>query len=363
MKRHRPKIKKMRLAPRASHKTGLAPGTLTHPIGYDGGSNTSFTVIHYTPETYNESNSAPELLSGLKQDNKVTWLNIEGLPSVADLEKLGEIFNLHRLTMEDILNTGHQPKLDYFNDYNFTVLKHFIRDDSTGESSSDQVSLILFKRMVITISEKKLNIFSAVKKQLSNVEGRMRKMGADYLYYSLLDSIVDSYALLLENQAERLENLEDAVMDNSRQALSAEIHNEKRKVILLRRLIWPLRDIVNKLKSRDVPFIEDTTIIYFRDLYDHTIQVTEVLETFRYTLTSILEMHISNDSNRMNEAMRVLTIISTLFIPLGFLAGLYGMNFKYMPELEYRWGYPVLLGAMGIIVITFFIYFKKRKWL
>lgn len=293
----------------------------------------------------------------------IIWINIDGIHEIETLEKLGDCFGLHPLTLEDILNTDQRPKIEDYGEYIFIVLKMLYPDDDTGEILSEQVSLVLGKNFVISFQEREGDIFNSVRERIRSGKGRIRKMGADYLVYSLLDSIVDNYFIILEKLGERIEFLEEKLIINPVPETINLIHKLKREMIFLRRSVWPLREVIGSIERGESSLIKGSTNIYLRDVYDHTIQVIDTIETFRDILSGMLDIYLSSVSNRLNAVMKVLTIIATIFMPLTFIAGIYGMNFKYMPELEWRLGYPVILLTMVSIGVLMLVSFRKKKWL
>ncbi len=293
----------------------------------------------------------------------IIWINIDGIHEIETLEKLGDCFGLHPLTLEDILNTDQRPKIEDYGEYIFIVLKMLYPDDETGEILAEQVSLVLGKNFVISFQEREGDIFNSVRERIRSGKGRIRKMGADYLVYSLLDSIVDNYFIILEKLGERIEFLEEKLIINPVPETINLIHKLKREMIFLRRSVWPLREVIGSIERGESSLIKGSTNIYLRDVYDHTIQVIDTIETFRDILSGMLDIYLSSVSNRLNAVMKVLTIIATIFMPLTFIAGIYGMNFKYMPELEWRLGYPVILLAMVSIGVLMLVSFRKKKWL
>jgi magnesium transporter len=236
-------------------------------------------------------------------------------------------------------------------------------DDITNEINSEQVSIIFGQNFVISFQEKEGDVFNPIREMIRTGKGRIRKMGADYLAYSLIDAIVDSYFIILEKLGENIEDIEDTMIANPTPETLQAIHRLKRKMILLRKSVWPLREVVSAIERSDSSLIQKPTRIYLKDVYDHTIQVIDTVETFRDVLSGMLDVYLSSISNKMNEIMKVLTIIATIFIPLTFIAGVYGMNFEYMPELKWQWGYPVIWFVMLIIGISMLAYFRKKKWL
>jgi magnesium transporter len=299
-----------------------------------------------------------------KDKNMITWVNIDGIHNLQIIETVGKCFQLHPLTLEDIVNTGQYPKVEDYGNYLFIVLKMLYYNSEINEIEVEQVSLCLGSHFVLSFQEETgKDVFSSVRERIRTGKGRMRKMGADYLTYSLIDAIVDSYFLILEDLGEKLEILEDRVVQEPVQKTLQEIHQFKRELIFLRKSVWPLREVISFLERGDSAIIQESMHVYFRDIYDHTVRVIETIETFRDILSGILDIYLSSTSNRLNAIMKVLTIIATIFMPLTFLAGVYGMNFKYMPELEWHWGYPLILLVMVSIALLMLAFFRKKKWL
>ena len=291
----------------------------------------------------------------------VTWINVDGLQEVDIIKKVGEEFNLHSLVLEDIANTGQRPKIEDFSDYVFTVLKMI--QYTQEEIRTEQVSLLFGVDWVLSFQESSGDTFDAVRNRLRASESRIRKRGPDFLVYSLIDSIIDNYFVVLEKIGERIEEIEDELIYNPVPETLQKLHDLKREMILLRKSVWPLREVISRLERWESKLINKSTDIFLRDIYDHTIQVIDAIESFRDMLSGMLDIYLSSISNRMNEVMKVLTIIATIFIPLTLVAGIYGMNFRSMPELGWDWGYPfVLLFMLGIGIIMLF-YFRNKKWL
>jgi magnesium transporter len=283
---------------------------------------------------------------------------------VRALEEVGTIFGLHPLTLEDILNSDQRPKMEDFCDYIYIVLKAFYSNDGqANEIHSEQISIVLGRTFVISFQERETDIFRLVMERIRAGKGRLRRSGADYLAYALIDSIVDNYFTILEQAGERIEVLEESLVKSPSAETLQAIQNMKREMIFLRKTVWPLREAISSLERTGCQLIQESTDIYLKDIYDHTIQVIDTIETFRDMLSGIFDIYLSSISNRMNEIMKVLTIIATVFMPLTFLAGVYGMNFKYMPELEWHWGYFLIWGIMLAIAISMLIYFRRKKWL
>jgi magnesium transporter len=298
-----------------------------------------------------------------KDTPTVTWINIDGIHDVNIIEKIGNHFDLHALILEDILHTDQRPKYEDFENYLFVVLKMLYYEKEKQETRAEQVSLIIGADFVISFQEIEGDVFNPVRERIRNAKGRIRKMGADYLAYALMDAVVDNYFIVLEKLGEEIEGMEDWLVINPTPETLQKIHNLKRETIFLRKSVWPLREVINSLERRDSPLIKETTGLYLRDVYDHTIQVIDTVETFRDLISGMLDIYLSSISNKMNNVMKVLTIIATIFIPLTFIAGIYGMNFKYMPELEWRWSYPLAWVVMIMITIYMIVYFRNKKWL
>jgi len=352
------------------HKAaGLPPGTLIH-IGEKKAEKVKITIIDYNEEKVEEKvvKKIDECYPYCEKPT-VTWINIDGLHEVDIIEKIGAQFNLHPLLLEDILNTDQRPKIEDFDHYIFIILKMLLHETKLNETQFEQVSIIIGPNYVITFQERAGDVFESVRARIRAGRGRVRKMGADYLAYALIDAIVDNYFVILENIGEKLEGMEiDLMKDPTPQTLQ-KIHKMKRDMIFLRKSIWPLREVVSSMQRTESELIREGTEIFLRDVYDHTIQVIDTIETYRDMLSGMLDLYLSMVSNKMNEVMKVLTIIATIFIPLTFIAGIYGMNFDpdasplNMPELGWYWGYMAAWVAMTVVAILMVIYFKNKKWL
>ena len=343
-------------------KVGLPPGTLIH-VGKERVEKVKITIIDYDEEQFAEKEvEKVEDCFPFKDKPSVTWINIDGVHQIDMIETIGKHFGLHPLVLEDIVNTRQRPKMEDFGDYIFVVLKMIYFDEKENVIKAEQVSLITGPNFVISFQEREGDVFNAIRDRLRGSKGRIRKMGADYLAYALMDSVVDNYFVILETVGEKLEDMEEELMTNPTPETVHVIHNLKRDLILLRKAVWPLREILSGLERGESTLIHKSTRIYLRNVYDHTIQVIDAIETSRDMLSGMLDIYLSSVSNRMNEVMKVLTIIATIFIPLTFVAGLYGMNFQYMPELGWRWGYFAVLLVMVVIGIFMVAYFKRKKW-
>ncbi|MCP8304622.1 MAG: magnesium/cobalt transporter CorA [archaeon] len=346
-----------------SKKTGLPPGTLIH-IGEKKIEKARITIIDYDEAQFQEKEAKKvEECFPYKDQPTVAWINVDGIHDVEIIEKIGNHFNLHPLLLEDILNTEQRPKMEDFEDYVFFVLKMLYYDEKENKIKVEQISLVLASNFVISFQESEGDVFNPVRERIRNGKGRIRKMGADYLAYALIDAIVDNYFIILEKLGEKIEDIEDELVTHPTSETLHAIHKLKREMIFLRKSVWPLREVVSKLERGESSLIKETTVIYLRDVYDHTIQVIDTIETFRDMLSGMLDMYLSSISNRMNEVMKVLTVIATIFIPLTLIASIYGMNFAYMPELESPWSYPMVLVGMFITGVLMLIYFKRKKWL
>jgi magnesium transporter len=343
---------------------GLPPGTAVH-IGEQKAENTEITVIRYDEIHFEERQieSAAEC-PPIADQGTITWVNVDGLHQVEVLEQLGERFGLHPLVVEDILNTDQRPKLEDYGEYLFVVLKSLYHSQvESDEPEIEQISLVLGPNYVLSFQERAGDEFGPVRDRIRNNKGRMRRLGADYLAYSLIDLIVDTYFIVLERLGERMETLEEElVTDPTTETLQA-IHQLKREMVFLRKSTWPLREVIGALERGESTLIQETTGVYLRDVYDHTIQVIDAVETYRDMLSGMLDIYLSSVSNRMNEVMKVLTIIATVFIPLTFVAGVYGMNFQHMPELAWPWAYPLLWAVMIVIAAAMVVYFRRKRWL
>ena len=347
-----------------SMKAGLPPGTLIH-IGEQRAEAAKITVINYDDVSFQEEElKTAEECFPYKDKPSMTWINIDGIHQKEILEKFSGHFDFHPLVMEDIMNTDQRPKMEDYTDYLYIVLKMLYYNDEENKITTEQISLIVAPHIVISFQEGlEGDVFSPLRERLRNDKGKVRKMGADYLAYSLIDAIVDSYFTILEKLGERIEILEEELISDPGTETLHEIHYLKREMIFLRKAVWPLREVIGMMMRGESLLIHDSMKIYLRDVYDHTIQVIDTIETLRDMVTGMLDIYLSSISNRLNAVMKVLTIIATIFIPLTFIVGVYGMNFKYMPELEWRFGYPMVWLVMLIIGISMLLLFRRKKWL
>jgi magnesium transporter len=351
-----------RRSSRASKKAGLVPGTLVH-VGEKMADQTRMRVIDYDGTAFREeeARTVADCLP-FKETPTVTWLNVDGIHDVGIVEQLGRAFGLHPLILEDIVNTEQRPKLDEYEGYLFAVVKMLYYDTDDQAVKGEQVSIVLSQNFVISFQEREGDVFDPIRERIRQGKGRIRQSGSDYLAYALIDAIVDNYFKILETIGEEIEKIEEELVGHPTPETLREIHRLRREMVFLRRSIWPLREVISGLQRADSSLIREPTVLYLRDVHDHTIRVLDTLETYREMVSAMLDIYLSSLSNRMNEVMKVLTIFAAIFIPLTFIAGIYGMNFQHMPELEWRWGYYVAVGAMGLIGISMLAIFKVKRW-
>lgn len=348
-----------RLLKRFKRKRGLPPGS---PV--ENGLQKiepQITHIRYETENYTEKK-----ISNVQQielpKNGVNWLQVNGLANVNTIRQITDLFQLHPLIVEDIMNAEQRSRLEEMNNGLATFLKHFHYNDKKLQIEFEQIAIILIDNNVICFQDGDRDIFNVLKQRIIDGKGRIRKAEADYLFYALLDIVVDDCFIVLEKLDDTMEELEYELISEPQQKTLQKIYQMKREIIFLRRSIWPLRELVAALLRFEDNVVKQTTHIYFRDLYDHTIQVIDIVETFRDMVSSMLDMYLTSVSNKMNEVMKVLTIFAAIFIPLTFLAGVYGMNFNFLPELNWKWAYPAWWIIVLIIGGIMMIYFKKKKW-
>jgi magnesium transporter len=344
-------------------KKGMDPGSVL----YTG--KQKIQEISIENYVYSQDNCEFEIINSAddikfqNQDNKTQLLLITGLHDISIVEKVGNAFGIHNLALEDILNTQQRPKAEFYDDNVLIVLKNLNFKSSGAEIEQEHISIVLGKNYVVCFAEKDNNIFYPVTEKLKKHGTRIRSLGSDYLAYSLMDVIIDNYFILLEKLDEHLDFYETKIINGEDKNILNRIYKFKREVFVLNNSVWPLRELISHLERSETQILKKKNLLYFRDLYDHTIQVIERAGVLRDLLTALLELHLSRTGNRTNDVMKVLTIISTIFIPLTFIAGLYGMNFHYMPELQIKWAYFAVLGIMMIIVIGMLLWFRKKKWI
>jgi magnesium transporter len=347
-----------------SAKAGLPPGSLVH-IGAKKVGETRIRILDYDENGVREKEKAAiaDCLPFCDTDS-VTWIDIEGLQDVGLLDRLGSAYGLHPLILEDMLNTDQRPKYDDMESYIYVVIKMLDFDPATLEIVSEQVSVVFARNYVISLQEgREGDLFDPLRERIRGNKGRIRRMGPDYLAYALLDTIIDHYFAILEKFSERIEALEEGLVTDPRPETLHQIHRLKREMIFLRKSAWPLREVVNALEKSESELIRPATKIFLRDIYDHAIHIIDSVETYREMLSGMLDIYLSSVSNRMNQVMKVLTIIATIFMPLTFIAGIYGMNFRFMPEIGWRWAYPLVLLAMAGVAGIMIHFFRKKNWL
>lgn len=343
-------------------KAGLAPGTLMH-IGDVLEETTRISVLDYDKDQIVERTieSVDELLKYRTPDT-VTWVHVDGLADVCVVEQIGAAFGIHQLVLEDILNTHQRPKYEEYDDHLYIVVKNLESDDDFN-LVYEQISILILDNIVFTFKEKADELFEPIRNRIKHTKWRFRSLGADYLGYAIMDTIVDQYFFLMDVLDNATTSLEDTLLTSEpTQASLQAIQAYKRELINIKRYISPMRDVLSEILHSETALIEDKTRFYFKDVSDHILLVSESIESYREVLSGLLDIYISSTSNKMNEVMKVLTVFATIFIPLTFLSGIYGMNFEYMPELKWHWGYPTLWGVFILIAVVLLAYFKKRKW-
>lgn len=342
---------------------GASPGTVAY-IGRDRSGPVTITRIRYGPGSYEEpqvitaSESMPELNS-----QGVTWYTIDGVHDVEVLRVIGENFKLHPLVVEDIANTSQRPKIEQFDDFLFIALKMITYSPARQGVDVEHASIVFGDGWVVSFLEDAGDVFEPVRGRIRSGKGRIRRLGSDYLAYALIDSVVDGYFQVLEQVGEDVESIEQEVTSDARPSTLTAVHRLKRELIFLRRSVWPMREIVNALIRDESQLVKDETKIFLRDLYDHTIHTIDTIETQRDVVSGMLDVYLSSVSNKMNQVMKLLTAMSSIFIPLTFVAGIYGMNFDYMPELRWVWGYPAVLASMLAVAISLMIFFRRKHWI
>ncbi|RBW69995.1 magnesium/cobalt transporter CorA [Bacillus taeanensis] len=355
------KVRKKRRSSREK-KQGMPPGSFVY-IGEEKEEPVKISVIDYDKDYYEEKELAhPSEILLYKEKETVTWINVSGIHNEKLIEEIGKKFNLHSLLIEDILNSEHRPKISFYEDHILAIMKRLSFSETKHTMEDEQISFLLGKNILITFQETLEDDFDGIRKEIKQKINGIRKQRADYLMYRLMDTLVDRYLIEVEQMNDNIEILEEEMVMNPLQDDLHMIYEYKHQAIELRKLVWPVRDVINKLEKRPLSLIQKETQFFFSDVNDHIIQVNDMIETTRGVVSSLLDLHFSSVSNKMNEVMKVLTIVSTIFIPLTFIAGIYGMNFVYMPELQWKWSYPIALFVMVIITIGMLVFFRKKNW-
>lgn len=348
----------------ASGKSGLPPGSLIH-VGdvSDPISNISMTDYNKGKFEQRKLQTIEEILK-YKDSDTVTWVTIEGLADVAIVERIGEIFGIHQLVLEDILNTNQRPKFEEYDDHLYIVLKCLLPGSEGFSVINEQVSLLVLKNFVIMFKERKDDIFHPIQQRIKGSTGKFLSLGSDYLAYAILDFIVDQNFILLDLLDEAITKLEDSLLlGQPTQDMLYKIQSLKREMIGIRRHVSPVRELVSEMIHSESELIDESTHLFLRDVSDHAIRVMESIESYREIVTGLLDIYVSSVNNKMNEIMKVLTVFTSIFIPLTFISGIYGMNFEHMPELKWPWAYAVVWGLFITIPSVLLVYFKRKKWL
>lgn len=351
-----------------SEKSGLSPGSLVH-IGEIKELKPQITATYYNKESLETLiiEDANELLPFVKTEAEekdvTTWVHIEGLENIDFIKSIGEIFKIHPLVLEDILNTHQRPKFEENDDYHFIVAKSLSMEDNSSAIVYEQVSIVLLSNTILTFKEKRDDLFLPVLKRIQNSKSRIRKFGSDYLVYAILDNIIDQNFLLIESLDEIIDSIEEDILTNPGAKTLHRLQNIKKELIYIRRSITPHRELLSSIIRSESSLINENTVIYFNDVYDHVLRISETIELQRDMVYSLMDMYQTSISNKMNEIMKVLTVFASIFIPLTFIAGVYGMNFEYMPELKWRYAYPILWVVFVVLAFGLLVYFRRKKWL
>ena len=356
--------RKIRLRkPNSKSFQNSAPGTVTY-FGRKENVDTSLDIIDYSKTHYHRfSTDNIEEAFSYKETDSITWINVNGLNNSESIVKIGEHYNLHPLIQEDIVTTNQRPKIDEYDDYFYIVFKMLYYNDQ-GDFINEHVSMVVGTNYVITFQESDKDVFDGIRDRLISSKGRVRNESAEYLMFALLDAVVDTYFNVIETLSEKIESIEDQIFeDKVESGITEDIQDIKKEILRIRKAVVPLREVINRMEKMDDSLIEEKTRHYIRDLYDHIVQVNESVDIYREMIWGLMDMYMSTISNKMNEVMKVLTIMATIFIPLTFMAGIYGMNFENMPELHTKHGYFYLLGAMVIVFFALLWYFRRKKWI
>jgi magnesium transporter len=343
--------------------SGSSPGSVIY-VGKGRAEPVSIARIWYGEDGFEPKEKITAAQCKLEPDRGgVAWYTIDGIHQVETLKKIGENFNLHSLVVEDIVNTTQRPKLEDYEGYLFVTLKMLSYNRESRRVDAEHVSIICGNGYVLSFLEDEGDLFEPVRQRIAAGKGSIRKLGADYLMYALLDAVIDGYFAVLEELGEEIDDLEDEVVAHPTVGTLRDIHRLKRELIALRRSVWPMREVVNSLLRDESPIVTRGVRMFLRDLYDHTIQVIDTVETLRDIMASALDVYLSSVSNRLNQVMKVLTVVSTIFIPITFVVGVYGMNFHYMPELEWRYGYPAVWAFILVLSAVLLLLFRRKGWM
>ncbi|MEI6707743.1 MAG: magnesium/cobalt transporter CorA [Methylococcales bacterium] len=347
----------------SSKKSGLAPGTLVH-VGEVHEHEHSIIMMNYNSTKLEKRtiNSIEELLP-YKITDSVTWVIIDGLKDIAIVDAIGQHFDIHPLVLEDILNTNQRTKFEEYPDYLYFVIKATSLHKGSFNIEYEQISILVLKNFVFTFMEKPDELFYPILNRLNNEDGHLRNSGSDYLAYVIMDTVVDEYFTLQDAFDELIEFIEDDLLTHPSVETLVTIQKIRRELIFLRKTVSPLRELLAAIRRSESPLFDDRTKRYFADIYDHSIRIIEAVESYRELISGMLDIYLSSVSNKMNETMKFLTVFASIFIPLTFIAGVYGMNFEYMPELKWKWSYPILWSVFIGIAVSLLFYFKKKKWL
>jgi magnesium transporter len=344
-------------------KPGLAPGTLVH-IGERQQQDVTWQSLRYSKDSISAEGALdPLAFLSSASPSEVSWLDIVGLHDIKLVEQIGEKLNLHALVLEDILNTSQRPKLESYNDYHFLTCKMLQVDKQSGDLHVEQVSFVVGECWLVSFQEQVGDVFGPVRDRIQSGRVRIRSGGSDYLLYALVDAIVDNYFVALEALAGQLEEIDEKIFEQSGSSILQDLHAIKRELVTVRRAIWPLREAISGLERSEEFLLDQSGRVFLRDLYDHTVHAADLVDALRDVVGGLLEMHVSLVSMRMNEIMKVLTVMASIFIPLTFIAGIYGMNFHYMPELGWRYGYPAVWGLMLVVAVGLVMYLRRREWI
>jgi magnesium transporter len=341
---------------------GTPPGSAVY-VGDRAPEEMALSIIGYDPiGAWTKSAETVDELLEYRNQSGITWININGLKDSAAINRLADVYGIHPLTIEDIMNTEHRPKVEEFDDYLFITLKE-ISPRNEDLLVFDQISLILTSNTVISFQEVPGDTFNGIRRRILDNMGRIRRLGADYLAYVIIDAVVDEYFLILDSLGVGIEQFEERAMDEDDTAFITDIQRIKQRLHRIRRIVWPLRESLSTLSRSEASLLSGELEPFLKDLRDNVIQAAETVESYRELIAGIMEVNLSTVSNRMNKIMKVLTIISTLFIPLTVIVGVYGMNFPNMPEMKYPYAYPIIWGIMALIVLGMLIFFKRRRWI